>query len=63
MRDFTECGTHIKKSLPQPTDAIVRAEQVRLLYGSRAILLINLVNAPIAAVLLWRIYPAWIMLG
>jgi PAS domain S-box-containing protein len=63
MRDFTECGTHIKKSLPQPTDAIVKAEQVRLLYGSRAILLINLVNAPIAAVLLWRIYPAWIMLG
>ena len=43
--------------------ASVVAEQVRLLYGSPAILLLNLVNAPIAAALLWQIYPTWMLLG
>lgn len=41
----------------------IRAEQVRRLYGSPVILLVNMINAPIAASLLWPIYPAWILLG
>ena len=41
----------------------IRAEQVRRLYGSPVILLVNMINAPIAASLLWHIYPAWILLG
>ena len=41
----------------------IRAEQIRRLYGSPVILLVNMINAPIAASLLGHIYPAWILLG
>jgi diguanylate cyclase (GGDEF)-like protein/PAS domain S-box-containing protein len=47
---------------PGPDMAVV-AEQVRLHYESPATVLVNLVTAPIAAALLWPIYPAWLLLG
>jgi diguanylate cyclase (GGDEF)-like protein/PAS domain S-box-containing protein len=55
--------TSVDQSLRQAPDATVRAEQVRLLYGSSLVVLINLVNAPITAMLLWPIYPGWIVVG
>ena len=45
----------------QDRDAVVLAEQVKLLYGSPIIVLINPVNASIVAVLLWQMYPAWVI--
>ena len=55
--------TSVNQRLRQAPEAAVRAEQVRLLYGSSVVVLINLVNAPITALLLWQIYPGWIVLG
>jgi PAS domain-containing protein len=49
--------------LNQARDAAVMAEQIDLLYRSGAALLINPLAALIVAALLWRIYPAWIVLG
>ena len=43
--------------------SVVRAEQVRILYQSAAILLVNLFTAPVAAAVLWQVYPAWVLLG
>lgn len=45
------------------SDAVIRAEQIDLLYGSAAVQLINLLAAPIVAVVLWSVYPAWIVIG
>jgi diguanylate cyclase (GGDEF)-like protein len=41
----------------------VRNEQVRLLYGAPAITLINLINAPLTAAVLWNVYPHWMLLS
>jgi hypothetical protein len=49
--------------LNQARGAAVMAEQIDLLYRSGAALLINPLAALIVAALLWRIYPAWIVLG
>ena len=47
----------------QRTDTAVRVEQVRLLYGSPIIVLINPINASIVAILLWQMYPAVFVLA
>lgn len=49
--------------LRQNRDAAVEDEQVRLLYGSPIIVLINPINASIVASLLWQMYPTVIVLG
>jgi diguanylate cyclase (GGDEF)-like protein len=43
-------------------EAAVRAERIAMLCGSPAILLFNPVNAAIAAAVLWRVYPVWVIL-
>ena len=45
------------------TDAAVRLEQIRLLHGTPFVILINLVNGPVAGWLLWPIYPHRIVFG
>ena len=40
---------------------VVRAEQVRLLYGSPFVWLINLLNGPIVAWLLWPVFQNWVV--
>ena len=52
-----------QKLLGSTPALVVRAEQVRILYESAAILLVNLFTAPIAAAVLWQVYPAWALLG
>ena len=54
-------GASTNQNPRQGRDAVVLAEQVRLLYGSPIIVLINPVNAFIVAVLLWKMYPAWVI--
>lgn len=48
---------------PGANDAAVRAELVRALYESVAVPLMNLVVVAISAVVLWPIFPAWIVLA
>jgi len=42
--------------------AAVRTEQIKALYRAPAIMLVNPINASILAAVLWRAYPAWILL-
>ncbi len=51
----------INRFLASTPDAHVRAEQTRVLYGSPLVPLINLVTAPITAVMLWPVYPGWMI--
>lgn len=44
-------------------DEAVRAELVRALYESVAVPLMNLVIVAISAIVLWPIYPAWVVLA
>lgn len=41
-----------------PSATAIRAEQVRLLFGSPGVTLLNLFNAIMAVALLWRVFPA-----
>lgn len=45
------------------TRLAVQAEQVRLAYGAPVVLSINLVNAAVAAALLWSVYPTPVLFG
>ena len=52
------------RNLPRSgTDAAVRLEQIRLLYGTPFVTLVNLTNGPVAGWLLWPIYPHRIVFG
>jgi hypothetical protein len=42
--------------------AAIRVEQIKALYRSPAIMLVNPFNASFLAVVLWQAYPAWILL-
>jgi GAF domain-containing protein len=56
-------STNANQSLRQIPDASVGVEQVRLLYGSPIIVLINPINACIVAALLWPMYPVEVIIG
>jgi diguanylate cyclase (GGDEF)-like protein/PAS domain S-box-containing protein len=51
-------------SAPNDADlqAAIRAEQIKALYRSPAIMLVNPINASILATVLWPAYPAWVLL-
>lgn len=55
--------TSIARAPPGANDVAVRAELVRALFQSIAVPLMNLVVVVISAVVLWPIYPAWIILA
>ncbi len=55
--------TSITRAPPGANDAAVRAELVRALFDSIAVPLMNLVVVVISAVVLWPIYPTWIVLA
>jgi diguanylate cyclase (GGDEF)-like protein/PAS domain S-box-containing protein len=52
-----------RTGLDQARDEAVKAERIDLLYRSGRVTFINPVVALIVSALLWRIYPAWIVLG
>lgn len=55
--------TSITRAPPGANDVAVRAELVRALYESVAVPLMNLVVVAISAIVLWPIFPAWIVLA
>jgi signal transduction histidine kinase len=48
---------------PEPVRAAVRVEQIRLLYRAPIATLVNLVNAPIVAAVVWSDYPKWMLIA
>jgi diguanylate cyclase (GGDEF)-like protein/PAS domain S-box-containing protein len=54
--------TSITHAPPGANDVAVRAELARALFGSIVVPLMNTVIAVISVVVLWPIYPAWIIL-
>lgn len=63
MRHAVNLPIHLERDPPAPLADAVRAEQIRLLFGAPAITLINLVNAPLVAAVLWSVYPHWSLLA
>jgi len=48
---------------PADTADAIRAEQIRVLYRAPIATLVNLVNAPIVAIVVWSDYPRWVLIA
>ena len=48
---------------PPNIDAVVSAEQIRLLYHQRAIVPANLLTACAVVVVVWPLYQPWVLAG
>jgi len=48
---------------PEHVRSAIRVEQIRALYRAPIAILVNLVNAPIVAAVVWSDYPKWVLIA